>query len=64
MWRVMATAPKDGSEVLAYGWMGGTFLYRYRVTHWADEAWCGWGIHTPSYWTRLPVTPDVSLATF
>jgi hypothetical protein len=66
-WQDMATAPQDGSWVLAWNPMIGTYKTRFDGKHWLMNGWGdkpGIWYPAPYGWMPLPDPPKITLATF
>ncbi len=72
-WSLIATAPKDGTEVLI---AGGTYSYgmwtdekfdSVSIARWHGDHWRGedrqshdeWYSHNPTHWQHLPAPPEI-----
>lgn len=65
-WQPIATAPKDGTFILAY-WSEEEypheFVSRHDVVEWMGGCWCmsdGDDVIDPTHWMPLPPAPEVT----
>ena len=61
-WHPIATAPKDGTEVVLAEWSDYSDCWKFGVSHWRkylfpeDGEGFGWIGHSPTHWMPLPET--------
>jgi len=60
-WQPIETAPKDGTEILAWQWGEGTFVVfwcpRFFTWKWTTHRLDGDEYLYPSHWMPLPASP-------